>query len=704
MEKTLEKENIANKNEENSTEEGAFFYIMTLQTDSGKKHQIKIYENSNASELAFNFCKDYNLDFPTMKYLKKSIKQIIQQFQNKKMNEMIYLFKDNNSIQEVAEEEVITDNSLKKSGTFKKNSNNSQNKKTKITIEEEENNSKQNNSKEKKEIKEINENIKETSDDDNNIMNNNDENTNLLNIKEEKKESDDINIYKNNNNNKEDNNQHNDEKNKLKEITSKEKNNEINEFEILKSYNTLEDDEHIEHKDFSIDYCLDNDSVQIFSPTEQTTKIEQRSSIKNSSSLTKNKYSKYPQEKKNNSKINKSQNSNNTNSSNKPIVRQSFLFNYNKLKNKKSDLNINNELIKRKVLTKKNSFNNKIIKKNHPSLERMKNKKKNKSKNKSPVLELNHLNKKTEAGIQAKPYKYKTKYEKFLISMNDMRNRYFSNYYNYFMKSKNIYTTLNRNNVTQKFRTNNSLNQDSSKSKSLSHNKKNNKNKVKKSLSRKNDSKRKKEKSMIEMNTLNYQKLNNSSKINLNTILKKEFHKQRTVFKNRTKSKYNITYHKNNNLFSKTINKRSFSFRRKKTHGKELFLEIKRSIPNSNGFKKMVATSLINIHKIKNPKEKKRNSLLNSRILKGYQIKTKIHKNRELFNKLFRCESTVEKKNKINKIYDKLHFELKNTNNNSINSINQKTKRNNTDANYIQNKNSIKIHHKGRLMTYHKLN
>ena len=699
MEQTLGNENFTNKNEENSTEEGAFFYIMTLQTDSGKKHQIKIYENSNASELAFNFCKDYNLDFPTMKYLKKSIKQIIQQFQNKKMNEMIYLFKDNNSIQEVAEEEVITDNSLKKSGTFKMNNNNSQNKKTKVTIEEEEEiNSKPN---KLKENKEVNENIKETSDDDNNAMNNTDENKNLINIKEEKKENDDIN-KKNNNNKKEDNNQQNDEKNKLKEKTTKEKNNEINEFEVLKSH-TLEDDEHIEYKDFSIDYCLDNDSVQIFSPTEQTTKIEQRSSIKNSSSLTKNKYAKYPQEKKNNSKVNKSQNSNNTNSSNKPIVRQSFLFNYNKLKNKKNELNINNELIQRKFLTKKNSFNNKIIKKNHPSLEKMKNRKKSKSKNKSPVLELNHFNKKNEAANQTKPHKYKSKYEKFLISMNDMRNRYFSNYYNYFIKSRNIYSKLNRNNISQKFRTNNSLNQDSNKSKSLSHNK-NKKNKNQKSLNRKNESKIKKEKSSIEINTLNYQKLNNSSKINLNTILKKEFHKQRTVFKNRTKSKYNITYNKNNNLFSKTINKRSFSFRRKKAHGKELFLEIKRSIPISNGIKKIMATSLINIHKTKNPKEKKRNSLLNNRIMKGYQIKTKIHKNRELFNKLFRCESTLEKKNKVNKIYDKLHFELKNTNNNSINSLNPKTKRNNTDANYTQNKKSIKIHHKGRLMTYHKLN
>ena len=74
--------------------------------------------NSNASELAFNFCKTYNLDFQTMKYLKKCIKKIILNFDNKRKNEMIYLLKDNSSIQEVAEEEIITDNSLKKSGTY----------------------------------------------------------------------------------------------------------------------------------------------------------------------------------------------------------------------------------------------------------------------------------------------------------------------------------------------------------------------------------------------------------------------------------------------------------------------------------------------------------------------------------------------------------------------------------------------------------
>ena len=108
-----------NKNKNNSPEEDVYFYVMTLQAD-GERHQIKIFENSDASELAFNFCKTYNLDFPTMKYLKKCIKQIIINFNNARKNEMIYLLKDNSSIQEVAEEEIITDNSLKKSGTNKK--------------------------------------------------------------------------------------------------------------------------------------------------------------------------------------------------------------------------------------------------------------------------------------------------------------------------------------------------------------------------------------------------------------------------------------------------------------------------------------------------------------------------------------------------------------------------------------------------------
>ena len=58
---------------------------------------------------------------------------------------------------------------------------------------------------------------------------------------------------------------------------------------IIKSKNSIETDDKINSKDYSIDYCLENDSIEVFQPTEHTTKIEQRSSIKNSSSINKNK-------------------------------------------------------------------------------------------------------------------------------------------------------------------------------------------------------------------------------------------------------------------------------------------------------------------------------------------------------------------------------------------------------------------------------
>ena len=670
--------NINSKNDEDSTEDGLFFYVMTLQTENGEKHQIKIYENSNASELAFNFCKEYNLDYPTMKYLKKSIKQIIQQFQNTKKNEMIYLFKDNNSIQEVAEEEIITDNSLKKSGTFKKSS---QNKKSRITLEdEEEKNSKNNCSKEN------NKNI-------NNVENNGNKNKDI-NTNKENEENLKEKKFENCNNN--DVNQLNNkkiEKNIIKNLILNE--NENNDYVVVKSRNNIiEEDEQIEQKDFSIDYCLDNDSLQIFSPTEHTTKIEQRSSIKNSSCLTKKKYD---------SKIFKSQNFQLY--SNKSYLKQNYFFNFNKLKIEKYKNNDNNIHHKKIIFTKKNSSNNNYINKKKP-LSVEKNKKK--TNNRSPILELSQNYKKSDIMKQTKHSIYKNKYEKFISGMNYMKNKYFSSYYNYFIKSKNICKnkTFSINSISQKFHTNSSINQDSNKSKSIS-NSKIKKNMAPQTLSRNkiNKKKKEKEKSMMQLNTFNFQKLNNSSKVNLNTILKKDSHtkdKHRTVFKNKVKSKYNITY---NNIISKTINKRNSSFKKKKgTNGKELFVETKRH--NCYGIKKMVVDSLLNIHKLTDNHDNKKKSLITSRVIKGLQARKKINKNKELFNKLFRNESNIEKSNKV---YDKLHIDLRGVHNNTNNNINYnntilKSKRNNTDNNYIKNKNNIKIEHKGRLLTSNKQN
>ena len=72
------------KNSQNSKEETNKykkpFYLMTLEDNNGECKQIKIYQDSDPFELSYNFCKENNLDFESMKYVKKNIKEIIKKF------------------------------------------------------------------------------------------------------------------------------------------------------------------------------------------------------------------------------------------------------------------------------------------------------------------------------------------------------------------------------------------------------------------------------------------------------------------------------------------------------------------------------------------------------------------------------------------------------------------------------------------------
>ena len=672
------------KNKDNNSEEDAYFYIMTLQAD-GQRRQIKIYENSNASELAFNFCKTYNLDFATMKYLKKCIKQIILHFNNTKKNEMIYLLKDNSSIQEVAEEEIITDNSLKKSGTIKKNNSNNLNaggKDSKI----ETNFSKEN-------IMSL---LSDQQSNSNKQKSNNKSNNNNSNTKLENK-----NLNK-----------------KFEEKAKEKRKSKNNEKEKSKSKNTIEDEGQIELKDYSIDYCLENESVEIFPPTEHTTKIEQKSSIKNSYSLNQKKNSDL-KEKKKNSKNKKLQLNSNGINYNRINKKQNCLFNLNKTKKEKSknndinntdlkniliqykDINIKEksrsktkskskskskskekkfEYDKEKLFIKKNNYmqynNNNNINKKQKSLEKLK----KRINNKTTFID----NKKQEISKQLKNNTKINKHEKIITNMNDIKNKYFSNYYDYFIKTKNL---MLKNNMIHKYQTSSSINQDSIRSKSISQHKVN-QNLTQKLSKRK---KAKKEKSMMHLNVINHQKMNNTSKINLNTILKKDSFskdKQRTVFKNKIKPKYNIICNKaNNNLFNKTLNGQCLTFRTKlkNVNGKELFMESKNI--NSNGIRKMVTESLINIYKFKDPSKdkKKKNIFINDGIIKGYNnSKNKNSRNKDIFLK---NDTNIEKS--IN-FQDQLYFESGNNNNNINNNITMKTKRNITESNLMHKKIIIK--------------
>ena len=566
-----------------SSEEDIYFYIMTLQAE-GERHQIKIFKNSNASELAFNFCKEYNMDFQTMKYLKKCIKKIILNFDNKRKNEMIYLLKDNSSIQEVAEEEIITDNSLKKSGTYRKT--NSKNQNLQIIT-------------------------------DKNAIKNKLETKNII--------------------------------QKLEEA-DKENN-------IKKSKNLIETDDKINLKDYSIDYCLENESIEVFQPTEHTTKIEQRSSIKNSSSMNKNKTE--SKGKKMNSKNKKLQiinnNALNINRINKNCINCPFILGKNnkkintkelkhllyqytnekipKEKSKSKSKSKSNE--KKEILTSRKNNYFKYNKKNK-SLEKLKIKGKisflDNRKNNNNILKYNNNNIKSN------------KYDKFLTNMNEMKNKYFSNYYDYFIKTKIINNSI-------KYQNSLSINQDSnniSRSKSISQQK------MKKNLTQRINirNRNKKEKSVSNtintISSINHQRLNNNiSKLNLNTILKKENSKEkkRTVFKNQIKTKFSIILNKNHNLFNKTI--LTSRTKNKNMNGKELFFESKKK---KKGIRKMVTESLLNIHTNKN-KERKKNICLNNKIMRTLNNKSKINKSKERFLK---NDSGI---NKTITFVDKLYFD-----------------------------------------------
>ena len=92
------------------------FYLMTLETNNGERKQIKIYQNSDPFELSYNFCKDNNLDFESMKYLKKNIKEIVKKFKEDEH----YIMAD----EEYYEDENEDEDEYKKGINFKEGENN----------------------------------------------------------------------------------------------------------------------------------------------------------------------------------------------------------------------------------------------------------------------------------------------------------------------------------------------------------------------------------------------------------------------------------------------------------------------------------------------------------------------------------------------------------------------------------------------------
>ena len=87
------------------------YYLITLEDSNGEHQQIRIFKNSDAAEIAFNFCKENNLDYKSMKYIKKNIQKIIEQF-DEPNHKLFFLDNSYSSIQEVDEENMVSETTL----------------------------------------------------------------------------------------------------------------------------------------------------------------------------------------------------------------------------------------------------------------------------------------------------------------------------------------------------------------------------------------------------------------------------------------------------------------------------------------------------------------------------------------------------------------------------------------------------------------
>ena len=80
-------------------------YVMTIELEQGKNGNLAIYLDSNPEELSFNFCKQYNLDYSSMDFLKNQITKYKNEFLNSEKN-------FSPTIEEVDEESTRQNNNL----------------------------------------------------------------------------------------------------------------------------------------------------------------------------------------------------------------------------------------------------------------------------------------------------------------------------------------------------------------------------------------------------------------------------------------------------------------------------------------------------------------------------------------------------------------------------------------------------------------
>ena len=125
MKEEEEQELIINKTDKNSLkpiELNEPIYRMTIESEKGTKEVINIYPNSKPEEIAYNFCKDNNLDFQTLELMINQIKKLIKSIETENKENIKKVAYLNEPILEDSEEQQsISTEKIKKTKSFKDN-------------------------------------------------------------------------------------------------------------------------------------------------------------------------------------------------------------------------------------------------------------------------------------------------------------------------------------------------------------------------------------------------------------------------------------------------------------------------------------------------------------------------------------------------------------------------------------------------------
>ena len=296
------------------------FYLITLEDSNGEHQQIRIFKNSDPAEIAFNFCKDNNLDYKSMKYIKKNIQKIIEKF-DEPNHKLFFLDNSYSSIQEVDEENLVSENTLLDNEAIKeKNSNKNIIKEIKFN---------DNNMKEQK--KTLEENIER-----NNEISTKYSNNQIKNI--------DNKVITNKNeyfpfqgNNIELNNKNNNIKNDIKENDIKEEKNKKIDDEKMYQIN---ENENLKEKEQKVNDNLKNDKLKNFYKFDLNSIRKKMNEIKYKNSVIKNKKDKKIENIDIKQKYNKIKNQINPNIKNQNLLRDKINI------TKKSEINNENILDK----------------------------------------------------------------------------------------------------------------------------------------------------------------------------------------------------------------------------------------------------------------------------------------------------------------------------------------------------------------------